>query len=374
MSVDEAQLIVDQDNTTYFCQGSWSISKLDKMLAAFATESLPEESKLSISGEKLTHFDSAGALALSECITKLETRHNQVELIHFNIEYLSLLDLIKENDAAIRHKVPEPKQANFLYRVGKESINKLKQGDGFVILIGEFSINFFEACADWRRFQFPSIVSIIYTTGIQALPILALLSFLIGVVLAYQMGLQLQTYGANILIAYLSGMAIFREFAPLITAIIVAGRTSSSFTAQIGSMKINEEIDALYTMGLSPVELLVVPKVLGLLLVFPLIIFWSDVFSVLGSMYMSRMMLNVGFYDFLTRLQESVGLKQLMLGLYKAPAFAIIIALVGCFQGFLVEASADSVGSQTTKSVVQALFLIIIADAIYSVAYSWMGL
>ena len=188
------------------------------------------------------------------------------------------------------------------------------------------------------------------------------------------MGLQLETYGANIFIAYLSGMAIFREFSPLITAIIVAGRTSSSFTAQIGSMKLNEEIDALKTMGLSPTELLVLPKVLGLLFVLPLVIFWSDIFSILGAMIMSKFMLHVGYFDFLSRLQIDVGFKQLMLGLYKAPAFALLIALVGCFQGFQVTSNADSVGSQTTKSVVQALFLIIITDAIYSIIYSWMDL
>jgi phospholipid/cholesterol/gamma-HCH transport system permease protein len=169
-------------------------------------------------------------------------------------------------------------------------------------------------------------------------------------------------------------MAVFREFSPLITAIIVAGRTSSAFTAQLGSMKINEELDALLTMGLSPTELLVLPKVIGLLFIFPLLIFWSDVFSILGSMFMAKLMLGIGYVDFLQRLKSSVGFDQLLLGLYKAPAFAVLIALVGCFQGFRVEANADSIGSQTTKSVVQALFLIIVADAGFSVAYSWMGL
>jgi phospholipid/cholesterol/gamma-HCH transport system permease protein len=169
-------------------------------------------------------------------------------------------------------------------------------------------------------------------------------------------------------------MAIFREFAPLITAIIVAGRTSSAFTAQIGSMKINEEIDALYTMGLSPTELLVMPKIIGLLIVFPLLIFWSDLFSTFGAMIMAKSMLNVGYTDFLSRLQESVGLQQFMLGLYKAPTFAVLIALVGCFQGFQVEFNADSLGTKTTKSVVQSLFLIIIADAAYSIIYSWLNI
>ncbi len=169
-------------------------------------------------------------------------------------------------------------------------------------------------------------------------------------------------------------MAIFREFGPLITAIIVAGRTSSSFTAQIGSMKVSEEVDAILTMGLSPTELLVLPKVLGLVFIFPLLIFWADAFSILGSMFMSKLMLGIGYDDFLLRLKDSVGFSQLMLGLYKAPAFAIVIALVGCFQGFSVQSSADSIGSQTTKSVVQALFLIIVVDAVFSVMYSWLDL
>lgn len=242
-------------------------------------------------------------------------------------------------------------------------------------MIGDLGTRVFDAFGNWRRFQFPSIMSNLDSTGVQALPILALLSFLIGVVLAYQMGLQLTTYGANSFIAYLSGMAIFREFSPLITAIIVAGRTSSAFTAQLGSMKINEEIDALLTMGLSPTEHLVLPKVIGLLITFPLLIFWSDIFSILGSMFMAQNMLGISFIDFLERLRDSVGISQFRLGLYKAPAFALIIALVGCFQGFRVEPGTENnIGSQTTKSVVQSLFLIIIADAIYSIIYSWMKL
>jgi phospholipid/cholesterol/gamma-HCH transport system permease protein len=188
------------------------------------------------------------------------------------------------------------------------------------------------------------------------------------------MGIQLQTYGANAFIAYLCTMAIFREFGPLITAIIIAGRTSSAFTAQLGSMKINEEVDALETMGLSPTELLVMPKVIGLCIAFPLVVFWSDFFSLIGAMIMSKAQLGISYADFLQKVRESVGLKHLMLGLYKAPAFALIISLVGCFQGFCVEPTADSVGRQTTKSVVQSLFLIIIADATYTVIYSWMEL
>ncbi|WP_035918525.1 ABC transporter permease [Legionella fairfieldensis] len=369
-----AQFIFNKDNHCYQCQGTWSVLKLDDLVRNLDSLFLPEENKITISGREITRFDSSGALALRHCIDHLKTKGKEIELIDFNKQQKALLQLIEDHRETLDYTAPKTKQKNFLHRLGKETVHKIHQADGFVILIGDLSSKFFEALGQWRRFQLPGIVSNIYSAGIQALPIIALLSFLIGVVLAYQMGLQLQTYGANIFIAYLSGMAIFREFAPLITAIIVAGRTSSAFTAQIGSMSINEEIDALNTMGLSPTELLVMPKVVGLLLVFPLIIFWSDVFSMMGAMFMSKSILNVGYLDFLARLKDSVGLKQMMLGLYKAPAFAILIALVGCFQGFRVAANSDSIGSQTTKSVVQALFLIIVADAVYSIIYSWMGI
>lgn len=367
-----ANLVFDNNTTRYICQGAWSIIHLHDLKNTFSQTDLPSDQTLFISGAALTQFDSAGALALVQCIDAFEQQKNQITLIDFNDHQHQLLTLIQSKKDALHYSPPVPQKRSPLYHVGKETIFKLNQLDGLIILIGNLSDKLFSAMADWRRLQFPSIIANIHAAGVTALPIVAWLSFLIGVVLAYQMGLELETYGANIFIAYLSGIAIFREFAPLITAIIIAGRTSSAFTAQIGSMKINEEIDALNTMGLSPIEFLVVPKVLGLLVVFPLLIFWSDFFSILGAMLMSKFMLHIGYLDFLTRLQDSVGLKQLLLGLYKAPAFAVLIALVGCFQGFRVEASADSVGKQTTKSVVQALFLIIIADAFFSVVYGWL--
>jgi len=370
----KAHLVFDKQKNLFLCKGNWSILTLDTLSKQFKQTDFPNAQKIIVSGKEISHFDSAGALTLTKYIILLKEKDNQVELTSFSKQQLDLLDLIKEKQEAINYKPPHIKKNNLLYRIGEETVHKLQQMNGLLVLIGELSNKIGLAFLDWRRFQFPSIAANIKTTGITALPIIALLSFLIGVVLAYQMGLQLETYGASIFIAYLSGMAIFREFSPLITAIIVAGRTSSAFTAQIGSMKINEEIDALYTMGLSPIELLVAPKVLGLLIIFPLLIFWSDFFSTLGAMFMSKFMLNVGYSDFLTRLHDSVGFKQMLLGLYKAPTFAILIALVGCFQGFRVEASADSVGAQTTKSVVQALFLIIVADAVYSIIYSSLEL
>lgn len=369
-----ARFVFDKNNHCYTCKGSWSVLHLRDLINQFQKTILPKAKTLTINGNDITKFDSAGALTLMQCVRLLEKQKNKIELVHFNQHQQDLIDLVESKREIIDYSPPAPKKEKILDQIGKETIFKINQITGLLYLIGDLTTKLGAAFKEWRRFQFPSIVSNIDASGLKALPIVGLLAFLIGVVLAYQLGIQLQTYGANSFIAYLSGMAIFREFAPLITAIIVAGRTSSAYTAQIGSMKINEEIDALHTMGLSPVELIVVPKVVGLLLVFPLLIFWADVFSTIGAMIMSKFMLNVGYYDFLSRLRDSVGFKQLMLGLYKAPTFALLIALVGCFQGFRVQSNADSVGRQTTKSVVQALFLIIIADAFYSVIYNWLDL
>lgn len=370
-----AQLVFDTTHNCYQCLGSWSALYLKEILEQLTMMSaLPKSQDITINGKSLEHLDSAGALVLMQHMDMLDQQSNHIKLVAFTKQQLDLLELVTKKRVNTKFKFVRPKKPHVFYEIGKETIHKIGQASGLFGLIGDITLKTLKIFRFQSRIQWDSIFSNMASTGLYALPILAMLSFLIGVVLAYQMGLQLETYGANVFIAYLSGMAIFREFGPLITAIIVAGRTGSAFTAQIGSMKLNEELDVLSTMGLSSTELLVLPKVIGLSIMFPLLIFWSDFFAILGSMVMSKYQMDVGYHDFLYHLQDSVGFKQMMLGLYKAPAFSVLIALVGCFQGFQVGHSADSVGSQTTRSVVQALSLIIVADAIYSVIYSWQGL
>jgi phospholipid/cholesterol/gamma-HCH transport system permease protein len=204
------------------------------------------------------------------------------------------------------------------------------------------------------------------------LPIVGLLAFLMGVVISFQGSGQLQRYGANIFIADLVGLSMLRELAPLMTAIIVAGRSGSAFAAQIGSMKITEEIDALRTIGIAPIELLVLPKVLALMVALPLLTVFADIMGVLGGMIMAKSQLGVNYADFLDRFDDAIKLSALMVGIGKAPVFAAIIAIVGCFQGFQAGDRSDSVGIQTTISVVQGIFLIIVADALFSVIFSWL--
>ena len=365
---------ISYDETSNCCvlTGSWHITHISKIDYPNIDKSCQS---LELDASGLAKLDSAGAYSLLKWRQSLGKQGISSDLTGLCPEKQALYELV-ENKLPQEPEVTANKESKkpILWKIGHEAYQKYLQIVGLLTMVGDILLTFSRNLAQVKRFHIDYICSNVAQAGINALPILGLLSFLIGVVLAYQMGLQLETYGANIYIAFLSGMAIFREFGPLITAIIVAGRTSSAFTAQLGSMKINEEIDALETMGLSPTEYLVLPKMIGLTLIFPLLIFWSNLWGILGAMFMSKMMLQVGYHDFLVRLQESVGIKQMMLGLYKAPAFSILIALVGCFQGFQVGNSADSLGHQTTKSVVQALFLIIIADAIYSIIYSALDL
>ena len=211
-------------------------------------------------------------------------------------------------------------------------------------------------------------------TGINALPIVGLLSFLIGVVLAYQAVDQLKQFGAQNLTVNGLGIIILREMGVLMTSIIVAGRSGSAFTAQIGTMRVNEEIDAMQTMGLNTVDTLVLPRIIGLVIALPLLTLYADIMGLIGGAIMCYFDLGMTFPVFLRQLQGAVTVNTLVVGLIKAPVFAFVIALVGCYEGFQVERNAASVGLLTTRSVVEAVFLVIVLDAAFSIMFSVLGI
>lgn len=375
MKTDLKEATIDffSEENAFLCRGAWTLPAMNHLAACIAKLPEPQGDTVIVDGKGIEAFDSAGAWHLLEFIASLKAQKKHVQLRGFSSQQESLLQLIEAKAEQIRQPLEALKTHNWFYRLGVTAHNKLRHIDAFIIFIGELTTSLLEIRriplgTKWRTFM-----TEIDNMGYRALPIVALLAFFIGIVLSYQMGLQLKHYGADIFIVRLSGMAILREFGPLMTAIIIAGRTSSAITAQIGTMILNEEVDALRTMGLSPMSRLVVPKVLGLLLVMPLMTFWADVFGVIGAMVMSKNMLSINYSDFLNRFQHVVEIKHYYIGLSKAPFFALIIATVGCFQGFRVAPNADSLGKQTTISVVQAIFLIIIADALFSILYSAHG-
>ena len=372
----DASLEVIYEHQQAIFKGSLTLSTLPK--AWF----LKQKRVRSIDATALQKLDTAGALFILEL---LKGRPDQELLKGLNPDQEVLLNLVSEQQVVNQFTKQKPRLAvkpknsisarilKKLTLLGKEVTAKALEVRDFLSLIGELFCEFLQALKHIHRFPYKNILMVIQNMGCGALPILGLLALLIGVVLAYQLGVQLQNYGANIYIAYLTGIAILREFGPLITAVIIAGRSSSAFTAEIGAMKINQEIDALLTLGISPMQRLVLPKVLGMLLIFPFLIFWSDFMGMLGSMLMARASLSINFVPFIYEFRSSVDLQHLWVGLVKAPIFALIIALVGCHQGFKVGYSAESIGKCTTQSVVQAIFLIIIADALFSILFNYLG-
>ncbi|MBZ4192972.1 MAG: MlaE family lipid ABC transporter permease subunit [Candidatus Contendobacter sp.] len=327
-----------------------------------------------LDGSGIRAIDTTGALELLSLIAELEHVDHPVQLIGLHEQHQALLDLVCDRLATAGSAAAPPPALNSLERLGQQVVFHTIHAADFLAFIGEAAVALGRLALHPGRFRWRALLGNLETAGVNALPIIALLSFMMGIVIAYQGGQQLKTYGANIFIVELVSLTMLRELAPLITAIIVAGRTGSAYTAQIGTMQVTEEVDALRTIGIPPMDLLVLPKLLALTIALPLLTVFADALSVFGGMVMARALLEVSFSDFLDRFPLVVTPTSFLLGVSKAPVFAAIIALVGCYQGFQVRGGADSVGRQTTVSVVQSIFLVIAADALFSVVLGGVGL
>jgi phospholipid/cholesterol/gamma-HCH transport system permease protein len=223
------------------------------------------------------------------------------------------------------------------------------------------------------RFRARAVVRQLELVGVSALPIIGLMSFLIGIVIAQQGAAQLAQFGAEIYTINLTGRLSLRELGVLMTAIMVAGRSGSAFAAQLGTMKLTEEVDAMRTIGVSPMEALVLPRVLAAVLMMPLLGFYSAVLAIIGGAFIAYLTLNIPFVTFLQRIQEVVPIYDVWVGLVKAPVFGLIVALTGCYQGMQVKGNSEEVGLRTTLAVVQAIFLVIVLDAFFAVFFTKVG-
>jgi len=210
-------------------------------------------------------------------------------------------------------------------------------------------------------------------TGVDALPIVGLISFLLGLIMAFMSSVQLQQFGANIYVASLVSLSMTRELGPIMTAIIVAGRSGSAFAAEIGTMRISEEVDALYTMGFDPTRFLVVPKIIASVIVVPLLVLFSDVFAILGGLLVGISMLDLTVNAYIAQTIETLTLFDVFWGFLKSGFFALLIAWIGCLRGFQVRGGAASVGQATTSAVVSSIFLIILSDSIFSIILRYWG-
>ena len=321
--------------------------------------------------DAVTVFDSAAALMLCSFNKKVTSLGAHCKL-HAQDDYLKIMNAIYErhyeSDGIVHEKL------NPVATVGKTAFKKYERFKDFLAFVGELFAALLIYIFNPSTIRYKEIYHAIEESSIKALGIIALTTFLIGVVLAYQSSVQLKMYGANIFIVDMLGVSILRELAPLIAAIVIAGRSGSAFAAQIGVMKITEELDAMRTMGFDPYLFLVLPRIIALMIMMPLIIFFADVMALLGGMVVASIELGISAQLFLDRFSEAVAIKHFFIGIVKGPFFGFLIASIGIFRGLIVENDTRSIGVNTTKSVVEAIFMVIICDAIFSIIFTNMGI
>ncbi|SMH33203.1 ABC transporter permease [Azospirillum agricola] len=324
---------------------------------------------------RLDALDTVGAYLLARLADRLAAEGHAVAVEGVRPEHAALFDAVREAGQAPPqpHGTAHHPIIDMVIRTGRTTIEAVREAGDLISFLGLVTITFARLLLKPSRLRLTSVMFHIEQTGLNALPILGLLSFLIGVVLAFQGADQLKRFGAELYVVNLLGISVLREIGVLMTAIIVAGRSGSAFTAQIGTMKVNQEVDAIGTMGLDPIELLVVPRALALMVTLPLLVFYADVMGLFGGAVMSYATLDITFGQFIRQLHTAVGINTVLAGLIKAPVFALVIAIVGCYEGMKVSGSAESVGTLTTKAVVEGIFLVIVIDAVFSVLFSMLG-
>ena len=367
----------DPDALVLQADGDWLVAtaaSLDRELQALQ---LPQGRHVIVDLGGIDRLDTAGAWLVLRTEHELEVLGNRVEIANLRPHLQPLLDQVRETGHVepLPHPVPAHHTfVGFLARIGEITLRVLHRGYMILGFFGVVSETMLKLMRHPHRLRGTATLVQMERTGLDAMPITGLLSFLIGVVVAYQGADQLRRFGAEIYNVNLLGVGVLRELGVLMSSIVIAGRSGSAFTAEIGTMTVNEEIDALRTLGLDPVEVLVVPRLLGLVLTLPLLVFFVDFMGVLGGALMCWVALEITPEMFLHQLQSAVGGWTLWIGVIKAPFFAAIIAMVGCYEGFNVTRSAESVGRLTTQSVVEAIFLVIVADAAFSIAFSLLGI
>ena len=355
------------------CSGAWTVGRIAHLEERLERGAWPRGAGIALDGSAVTAMDTAGAWLVRRLLRTLERDGIRVSLHGLRPEHAALLEMVDAIDVGAA-SAPGAGAPTSLERIGMFARDTALQLFETLAFIGEVARSAFRSVSRPARIRWKTVLYNVRTAGFDALPICGLLCFLMGIVIAYQGATQFRRYGANIFVADLVALAMLRELSPMLTAIIVAGRSGSAYAAQIGTMKVTEEIDALRTVGIAPIDLLVLPKILALVIALPLLTVYADVLGVVGGMVMARSELGVSYPDFIDRVQHALYLSDFLVGIGKAPVFAVIIAVVGCFQGFQVAGDAESVGRRTTISVVQSIFLVVVVDSLFSVVFNFLGI
>lgn len=314
---------------------------------------------------QVTRLDTSGVLLLS----------NKFQLERLRPEHQALFNLVAQTEPgkpSAKKRLPDWKR--MIVRLGKAAANIWPATAEFIVFMGRACAALASAMKHPARLRFISITHHIEAIGIDAIPIIGLIAFVISIVIAYQGQVQLRSLGAELYTVNLIAISVLREMGVLLTAIMIAGRSGSAFTAEIGAMKVRQELDALRSIGFDTFDLLVLPRLIALLIVLPLLTLFANIMGLLGGALISLSLLDIAMPEYLERARQAVTWKDLFVGLVKAPVFALVIALVGCMHGLKVSGSAESVGKETTASVVKSIFLVLMLDGLFSIYFEKVGL
>ena len=348
-------------------QGCWTLDHAADMGAALRGAT-GDPRPLDATG--VERLDSLGVLQLLR-----HARRNELDFaaFRFSPEHHALVDAIED---VADDRPPRKREYGFaaaLGRLGFAVADNAREVVALVSFLGENLWKLARMVREPRRFRAISTVHHMEQVGLDAVPLVALLSYLVGAVIAFLGADILAGFGATMYVVELVNVAFLREFGVLMTSIVLAGRTASAFTAQIGAMVSREEVDAMRTLGLDPVDVLVIPRLLALLVMLPLLTFVSDVLGLLGGMSVGAFGLGIPPQAYFARMEDTIELRHFLVGLSKAPVFAMVIALIGCLEGLQVKGTAQSVGERTTSSVVQTISLVIILDALFAIWFMQVG-
>lgn len=328
-------------------------------------------SSLVIDLREVDYFDDFGALVLLEIKRLVAEQKGKFSVVNVKDNIKGILSLVNFESHECFIPLKKYKQPNILVHLGESTIQNADNIRFSISFLGSVILSFIHVCLHPKDLRIDDTITYMKKTGVDALPIVALISFLLGLVMAFMSSLQLQQFGANIYVASLVSIAMVSELGPIMTAIVVAGRSGSAFAAEIGTMKISEEIDALFTMGFNTTIFLAVPRIIACIIVVPILTLFSDLFAISGGLLVGVFMLDLSTTSYINHTMETLTLFEVMWGMGKSFVFAALIAWIGCLRGFQTKGGADSVGNAATSAVVSSIFLIILFDSIFAVLRSF---
>ncbi len=353
--------------------GSASLDTISLMLPEIKT--LLEDkhpSKLTADLGNIEYLDSAGALLLIQLENEAERRSVPFAYLNMSDKVKGIMTLLDRDAISANPIIPEKRTIGIFERIGEASISLYEDILEVIAFGGELTLEIIYSLFHIRSVRWTEVIVYMKKVGVDGLPIVGLITFLLGLILAFMSSLQLKQFGANIYVPSLLSLAMVRELGPIMAAILVAGRSGSAFAAEIGTMKVNEEVDALITMGFNPIRFLAIPKVFAAIMVVPLLTLFADLFAIIGGLTIGVFFLDLTVYTYIQQSIKAITMFNIVTSMIKSVVLAILIAGIGCQRGFMVKGGAQDVGNATTSAVVAALFLIIVVDSIFAILLSYI--